>query len=161
MVHIGIGQTNTAPAPNLELTGENIKRVFSLKPDMCCPVPPPEWTTCYDTDSAYYAADTVRLYSDMYYYQTTNQCYITSWNFSNSTTFSISETHVCQEPPESTIRFENCGLKMKFSRNANILTMWLYKGKKLQDKFNIVALDYLELRANQYAYRLTMTRQKV
>lgn len=145
---ISYSQTTTSEQ-NLELTETNIKRLIKLNT---------EWTACFISDSAYITADTINLYSDIYYYLTTECCYETSWKFTNSTTFNMSDTKVCQEPPVSTINFENGELKIRFVKSDNVLTMTIYNNKILKDEFNVVSLDYVELRKDQFVYRLTMVR---
>ena len=152
------GQTKITPRQDLELTEKNLKRLFSLKPDMCCPAPLPEWTACYNTDSTYATTDTVKLYSDMYYYLTTQCCYVTSWTFSNSTTFGLSETKVCQEPPLSSVSSDNSDLKIKFDKKAENLVMSTYKKGKLKDKFILLFLENFEMKSGKQGYKLTMVR---
>lgn len=154
----GYGQTNPTAGQDLELSEQNIKRLFSLKPDMCCPVPPTEWTACYATDSTYATSDTVILYSDMYYYLTAHCCYVTSWTFSNSTTFSMTETHVCQEPPPTSWSFDNSGLKIKFDKKEERLIMSVYHKQQLKDKFILLSLDHVEMKNGEQGYKLTMRR---
>jgi len=152
------GQANITSGQNLELTEKNIKRLFSIKPDICCPAPASQWTACYNTDSTYNTADTIQLYSDMYYYLTTHCCYVTSWTFSNSTTFSLSNTKVCQEPPLSSIGFDNSGLKIKFGKKGENLIMSIYKNGKMMDKFILLSLDNFEMKSGKQGYKLTMLR---
>jgi hypothetical protein len=154
----GYGQTKPTSGKDLELTKKNLKRLFSLKPDICCPAPPPEWTACYNTGSIYATTDTVRLYSYMYYYLTTHCCYVTSWTFSNSTTFSLSETKVCQEPPLSSISFDNSRLKISFDKKDENLVMSIYKKGKLKDKFILLSLENFEMKSGKQGYKLTMLR---
>ena len=154
----GYGQTKPTSGQDLELTEKNIKRIFSLKPDMCCPAPPPEWTACYNSDSTYATSDTIILFSDMYYYLTTHCCYVTSWTFSNSTTFSLSETKVCQEPPPSSISFDNSGLKIMFDKKDEQLIMSIYKKGKLKDEFILLSLDNFEMKSGKQGYKLIMLR---
>ena len=154
----GYGQTKPISEQDLELTEKNIKRLFSLIPDICCPAPPSEWTACYNTDSTYATSDTVILYNDMYYYLTTHCCYVTNWTFSNSTTFSLSETKVCQEPPPSSISFDNIGLKIRFYKKDENLIMSIYKNGKLKDKFILLSLENCEMKRGKQGYKLTMLR---
>jgi len=155
---LGIGQTNPSTGKDLELSAQNIKRLFSLKPDMCCPVPPTEWTACYATDSTYATSDTVILYSDMYYYLTAHCCYVTSWTFSNSTTFSLTETHVCEEPPPTLWSFGNSGLNIKFKEKEGHLIMSVYHKQQLNDQFMLLSLDHVEMKNGEQGYKLTMLR---
>lgn len=147
-LNFSYSQTDTS-GQNLELTEKNIKGLFDLKK---------EWTTCFVSDSAFVKADTIMLYSDVYYYLTTDCCFEISWTFVNNTMFSMSDTKVCQEPPPSTINVENSNLKIRFEISNSILKMNIYKNNILKDQFSIVSLDYVELRTNQFAYRLTMVR---
>jgi hypothetical protein len=153
-----LGQTIKNSQSNLELTERNLKRLFSIRPNICCPAPPPEWIACYNNDSAYNKADTIRLFSDQYYYLTKHCCNITSWNFESKTTFSLIETKVCQEPPVSSIHWNNSALKIKFHNKDNILTMSVYKKRKLKDKFILISLENYEAKNSQPVYQLTMLR---
>ena len=154
----GYGQTNPTAGQDLELSEQNIKRLFSFKPDMCCPVPPTEWTACYATDSTYATSDTVILYSDMYYYLTAHCCYVTSWTFSNSTTFSLTETKVCQEPPPTSWCFDNSGLQIKFDKKEEHLIMTVYHKQQVKDKFILLSLDHVNMKNGEQGYKLTMRR---
>jgi hypothetical protein len=145
---------------NLSLTEKNLKRLFNTPPDICCVPQKPEWTACYNTDSGYYKVDTVQLYSDKYYYLTVHCCYDIEWTFYNSTTFALSETKVCQEPPLSMVSFDNSNLKIKFNNKNNTLTMFIYKDRKLKDRFVLLSLDTVEMKNGQLGYRLTMLRRK-
>jgi len=152
------GQADAPSLQNLELTKKNIKRIFSLAPDFACADPDPEWTACYNTDSTYSTADTVRLYSDSYYYLTTECCYITSWIFSNSTHFNLLKTHVCQEPPLSSIHFDNCGLKIKFKKRGDTLMLSIHKDGNLKDRFILLSLANVEMHSGKQGYVLSMLR---
>lgn len=154
----GYGQTKPTSEPNLKLTEKNLKYLFSLKPDICCPAPQPEWISCNNTENNYATSDTIKLYSNSYYYLSSNRCYTTSWIFSNSTSFNIVETNVCNEPPISSVNTENCGLKIKFDKSENSLLLSIYKNKILKDKFKIISLNYIEIKNDEHTYELTMLR---
>ncbi len=152
------GQTTTTQ--HFELTKKNLKRVFSIKPGFCCPEEQPEWTACYNTDSTYSTADTIRLYSDQYHYMGAHCCYITSWSFHNTTTFSLSKTHVCEEPPPSRMSPDDYKLRIKFSKNGNYLTISIRKKGKLRNKFDLIALEGSKMYNGDAGYMLTMVRRK-
>jgi len=122
---------------------------------------PAKWIACYNTDSTYYTSDTIRLYNDMYYYLGAHCCYITGWTFDNSNTFSLSRTHVCEEPPLSTVSIDDCKQKIRFGKNGNYLTISIYKRGKLKDKFDIIALEPATMYNGDPGYKLTMKRAGV
>jgi hypothetical protein len=152
------GQTDTPSLQNLELTKKNIKRIFSLPPDMCCPVPDPEWIACYTADSTYSTADTVQLFNDSYYYLKAECCYITSWGFTNRTTFTLSKTRICQEPPVSSLNSGNIGLKMKFKKRGETLILSIHKDGNLTDRFILLSLANVEMHSGKQGYTLTILR---
>ncbi len=153
------GQSTTTPGEDLELTEENLKRLFS-ESDACCPEQLSVWTACYHTDVAYATSDTIKLYNDMYFYLTTSCCYETSWTFTKSNTFNLLETKVCQEPPQSLLNFDNYDLKIKFDKKDDHLILSVYKQKKLKDQFLLLSLEHHEKKNGKHGYQLTMVRMK-
>ncbi len=145
---LGYGQEMNTDQ-NLELTETNIKKLFMLYP---------EWSYCSVSDSSYFSADTIMLYSDIYYYLTTKCCYETTWNISKSSTLNLADTKVCQEPPLSIIDFEKRDLEFQFDKSGNFLKLTIHKNNIIKDQFYFVSLDYIELRKDQFAYRLTLIR---
>lgn len=134
---------------SIEFTEETIKNLFILYP---------EWSYCSVSDSSYYSADTIMLYSDNYYYLSTKCCYETSWHITKSTTLDMSVTNVCQEPPPSLIDFEKRELELRFDQIDNFLILSIYKNHIKKDQFNFISLDYIELKKDQFTYRLTLVR---
>jgi hypothetical protein len=83
---------------------------------------------------------------------------VTSWTFSNSTTFSLTETHVCEEPPPSSWSFGNSGLNIKFKEKEGHLIMSVYHKQQLNDQFMLLSLDHVEMKNGEQGYKLTMLR---
>jgi hypothetical protein len=122
----------------MELSAQNLKRLFSIKP--AYEAMQAEWIACNYTDSTYYKADTIKLYSDQYYYMATSCCDFITWNFEKSTAFSLIYTNVCREPPVSSV-YPNNDFHIKFATEGKHLILSVYNNKTLKDQFAVIALD--------------------
>ena len=146
---------------NLSLTKSNIEKLFKTDFNYVPGIKQnPEWTTCFDSYGSYINADTIQLYSDKYHYMTEKCCCDISWSFKNSTTVTIFETNVCQEPPPTTVSINNENLTIKFKDRDSSLIMTLYKNGKLKDRFVLISLDNFKMRNGKMGYKLTMIREK-
>lgn len=150
----------TAKTQDTTLTQKNLKRIFKL-PNIYNAELKPEWIACFNDDSAYNKADTIQLYNDMYYYLKGNCCYVTSWIFDKNTIFTLIITHVCQEPPISTIKPDDDNLKIRFKNKNNISTIKIYHGNKLRNSFILLSLKYIEIDKGHHYYCLKMLKQKI
>ena len=113
VVQLDYGQTTNPKPSGLPITESAIKQLFKFaeKTEMEL-----TWNACYDTDSTYDSSDTITLYNDPYYYLSAHCCFINTWYFNpNTSTFNIHKTHVCEEPPPTTIDFEHAGLRLHLS----------------------------------------------
>lgn len=151
------GQLDSQPSQNLELSAKNIKRLF-FKPDSMHPTKQSEWIACSNADSTYSNADTIRLYNDHFYYLTTHCCYVTSWTFYSRNIFNLSNTKMCQEPPMSSMRSDDYGLKIKIGKKEENLILSIYKDGKLKDKFILLSLDNFIKKNGKSGCCLTMIR---
>ena|SRR6218665_875135 len=154
------GQSTKIKDENLELTIKNIKRMFSIATDDSSPDASTIWTACYNSENTYSKADTVELYSDEYYYMSVNCCYVTTWQFENSTTMDLSVTDVCEEPPVSSINGDDFDLRLKFKEENGVVKLAIFSGKVLRDEFIVAGLDIVELREKKEVYHLTLIRKK-
>ncbi len=144
------GQSNTESEQNLEITEENLKQVFSLKHNSFFP----GWSALYNTDSTYAKTDTIRLYTNVSNFLLNPKfCYLTSWTFSDSITFDLSETNICQNPDSSTVISDNIDLKIKFNKIDKNLVLTILNEREINDNFIIHSFKHYP-----QGYMITMIR---
>jgi len=80
-------------------------------------------------------------------------CYLTSWTFSDSITFDLSETNICQNPDSSTVISDNIDLKIKFSKIDKNLELTILNEREIKDNFIIHSFKHYP-----QGYMLTMIR---
>jgi hypothetical protein len=144
------GQSNTDSGQSLEITEENLKKVFSLKHLSYFL----GWAALYNTDTTYASTDTIRLYTnDAVLGLNPNFCNLTSWTFSDSTTFDLSETNICLDPSLSNVNSDNIDLKIKFGKINKNLVLTILNQSEIKDKFIIHSFKHYTK-----GYMLTMIR---
>ena len=159
---ISIGSIGYSQTPDTSLTKKNVNKLFKTDFNyVCCVDQNPVWSICFNGENEYTTADTIQLFSDKYHYLKGNCCTVVEWNFNKKNTISISKTKVCQEPPMTTLSFDDSNIKIKLKKDDTELNLLLFKDGKLIDKFNLIAIDKDVMYNKKNGFRLTMIRQKI
>lgn len=138
VVQLDYGQTTNPKPSGLPITESAIKQLFKFVEKTESEL---TWNACYDTDSTYDSSDTITLYNDPYYYLSAHCCFITTWYFNpNTSTFNIHKTHVCEEPPPTTIDFEHAGLRLHSYEQEGSCFIAIYQKKLLKETFKVISL---------------------
>lgn len=150
------GQSLNPSPTSLPITESAIKQLFKFaeKTEMEL-----SWNACYDTDSTYDSSDTITLYNDPYYYLSAHCCFITTWYFNpNTSTFNIHKTHVCEEPPPTTIDFEHAGLRLHSFEQEGSCFIAIYQKKLLKESFKVISLHPHVMKNGDDGLALTLYR---
>ncbi len=95
------------------------------------------WLIC-NKDSAYYRADTLKLYNHInYYYDPINCCEFVNWNFENKSRFRLRETKICNEPPTSKVDIYNLYHLKWDTKNGNLFMIIENKEQRIKERFKI------------------------
>jgi hypothetical protein len=141
-------------------TKKELKKLFSEKQEYLGEL---DWETCND-DSSYYINDTIKLY----YRNTTcldqeRCCEKIDWTFFNGSSFGLSNTSLCQEPPLSTAIGPEDRYKIKIKKVDTILELHIKNSKSQTEILEVVSLikcegDYMAY--GKYGYELILRRRK-
>lgn len=156
---ISIGSTGYSQIPDTSLTKKNMIELFKTDFNyVCCVEQNPVWSICFSGEDEYSTADTIQLFSDKYHYLKGNCCNVVEWVFNKKTIISISKTKVCQEPPLSTMSYDDSNIKIKLKTDDTKIKLLLFKNGKLIDKFILIAIDNDVMYNENNGFRLTMIR---
>lgn len=117
------------------------------------------WTIC-NQDSAFYKADTIRLYSNVnYFYQKSSCCNFIDWTFFQKNTFSQKTSQVCKEPATTSVISDREKYVIILTTDKNILRLYvtgLYKGSI--ELFEVVSLQKIPLANNTSTIEIILKR---
>jgi len=104
------------------------------------------WTIC-NQDSAFFKADTLRLYNNLnYFYQISTCCKFILWTFYKKNAFVLSGMQVCKEPASSSIRTEY--YKIRYFGDKKELYMVVLDRKRQPEFFRVIGLQEIGLADN-------------
>ena len=102
------------------------------------------WTIC-NQDSAFFKADTIKLYSEInYFYQFSSCCHFIQWTFYKKHAFIQSSLQICNEPSSGSITTLNDYFNIKLLR-GNLLEILNAKGDPGPEFFVIINVDEIKL----------------
>jgi hypothetical protein len=139
-------------------TKRELKKLFSEKQEYFGET---SWETCND-DSSYFKTDTIKLYNAYgTFVKTTECCQSVNWTFHNARSFQLGELAVCQEPPLSSVPFDNPH-SLKIKTDGVMLEFQVESREGQTDFFHVEALKLIESDNRAYGkleYVLTLTRK--
>lgn len=112
------------------------------------------WIIC-NTDSAYYKADTIKLYDNInYFYQRNSCCSFIEWTFYKRNAFLQNKAQICREPSSMSALTEYCEFKIA-KKKDNVYLIVIDKHLK---KFELVSISQLKLTNNGVVNEITLKK---
>lgn len=112
------------------------------------------WIIC-NTDSAYYKADTIKLYDNInYFYQRNSCCSFIEWTFYKRNAFLQNKAQICQEPSSANTLTEYYKFDV-IKKDDNVYLIVINKHLK---KFELVSISQLKLTNNSIVNEITLKK---
>ena len=112
------------------------------------------WVTD-NTDSLYYKAEVIKLTNFKSSPERVNFCNKVNWTFYKNNNFIFKESQTCNEPSSSKVVTEKDWIEIILVKSESKLILELYNVNTLIEKFEVISLDYSELKID-----LTLRRMK-
>lgn len=113
------------------------------------------WTIC-NQDSAYFKADTIKLYNNInYFYQISTCCDFVNWTFYKKKAFIQSCSQICKEPASANIKTDYYVVRI-ISNNGNLLLQVI--DKRNSKTFKVLSLKEIKLEGNNSTTEITLKR---